>query len=155
MYTFPPGYFTSWDSEGASAVIQGSHKYAKVLELHFGHGHKIHNTHFRQTDCSGCLRKTALTAKCYNHIQLLQRHTAAPTDRFLATLHQGPIRSSSQSRSRIPSDDEGRRKKHFGFRNFSYSTPWLQNVLPETVRECTYATIFRRHLKTHLFSSEC
>ena len=44
-------------------------------------------------------------------------------------------RSSSQSRLRIPSVDENRTKKQYGFRAFSNSGPWLWNALSQALRE--------------------
>jgi hypothetical protein len=64
-----------------------------------------------------------------------------------------PLRSSSQSRLRIPSASENHQKRTLGYRAFSNAAPLLWNVLPHDMRECESKLSFRRRLKTHLFKN--
>ena len=43
-------------------------------------------------------------------------------------------------------------KKSNGFRTFSYAAPFLWNHVPDTVRSAFTYMLFRRNLKTYLFS---
>ena len=52
----------------------------------------------------------------------------------------------------IPSVDKRHMKKQFIFRAFSNSAPRLWNAAPQTLRECSSSTVFRRTLKSHLVS---
>ena len=52
----------------------------------------------------------------------------------------------------IPSVDKRHMKKQFIFRAFSNSAPRLWNAAPQTLRECSSSTVFRRPLKSHLVS---
>ena len=63
------------------------------------------------------------------------------------------LRSSSQSRMRIPSASDHHQKKHFGFRAFSNAAPSLWNSIPLTLRQCDSLPAFRKQLKTHLFNA--
>ena len=62
-----------------------------------------------------------------------------------------PLRSAAQSRLRIPSAGENR-KKSLGNRAFSGAAPQLWNALPQTIRQSETIVTFRRRLKTHLFN---
>ena len=61
------------------------------------------------------------------------------------------LRSSSQSRLRVPSI-EGHRKKSLGARSFECAAPQLWNSLPLALREATSRESFKRQLKTFLFN---
>ena len=65
-----------------------------------------------------------------------------------------PLRSSAQSRLRIPSADENHQKKSLGRRAFSNAAPLMWNSLPQTIRESRTKMVFRSRLKTHLFTSD-
>jgi len=61
------------------------------------------------------------------------------------------LRSSSQSRLRVPSI-EGHKKKSFGVRSFECAAPQLWNGLPLVLREANSRESFKRQLKTFLFN---
>ena len=61
------------------------------------------------------------------------------------------LRSSSQSRLRVPSI-EGHKKKSFGARSFECAAPQLWNGLPLVLREANSRESFKRQLKTFLFN---
>ena len=65
---------------------------------------------------------------------------------------QRQLRSASQSRLRIPSFDENR-KKSLGFRAFRNAAPKLWNILPQSLKNSPSTTTFKKRLKTHLFSN--
>ena len=59
------------------------------------------------------------------------------------------LRSSSKNQLIIPSKN----LKTFGERSFSYAAPVVWNSLPEYVKASTSLNIFKKRLKTHLFTS--
>jgi len=63
------------------------------------------------------------------------------------------LRSCSQSRLRLPSVDDTK-KKRSGARAFNNAGPKLWNSLPETVKKAETAAAFKKRLKTYLFSSD-
>ena len=52
----------------------------------------------------------------------------------------------------MPSCRESSEKPAYGMRAFSVAAPMLWNNLPLTLKNATSVTIFKRALKTHLFS---
>ena len=104
---------------------------------------------------AACERAHRLQSAAVLATQLGQWHSPKVRPNFPRHKLARPLRSSSQSCQCIPSADERRRKKDFGFRTFSNSAHRLWNALSQILRKCCRSTVFNRQLKTHLFSDEC
>ena len=95
---------------------------------------------------TGYLLTLSLVYSCMNGTAPQYLQELIP--RYLPVRH---LRSSTQSRLRIPSVDQG---KFFfgGIRAFSSAAPKLWNSLPITLREHNSKETFKKNMKTYLLS---
>ena len=95
-----------------------------------------------------CVMTTKSCLLCYSCM-----NSTAPKylqELILCYLPVRHLQSSTHSRLRIPSVDQGNNKKHFGVKAFSNAAPKLCNSQPITLREHNSKEASKKKLKTYL-----